>query len=164
MVTNQAAMSLPVQVNESSRRSARTNVSAVRSSARWCEPQRHVEVAVDDVDVLLVDLAERLRVAALREVDQGLDPVQPLGVARTSAGLGPEPIRPAGTAPAGTAPLGTAPVPPAASTAIASVRRPVRRPAASAQVQPLVGRARAARRGQRVVGPPQASARRRTDG
>ena len=40
MVVNQAPMSLPCQVNESMRRSARRKVSDVRSSASACEPTR----------------------------------------------------------------------------------------------------------------------------
>ena len=37
-------------------------------------PAADVDVAVDDIDVRLVDLPEGLRVAGLSQVDQGLDP------------------------------------------------------------------------------------------
>ena len=65
MVMNQAPMSWPWQLIESMRRRARTNVSEVRSSASCGRAHPVVEVAIDRVDVAVVDLAERLAVALL---------------------------------------------------------------------------------------------------
>ena len=79
IVMNHAAMSRPCQEKESILRRARRKVSDVRSSASLGAPDPDVDVAVDDVDVPLVQQAERLRVAALGELDERGDALEVLG-------------------------------------------------------------------------------------
>ena len=74
MTVSHAPKSLPLHWNVLRERSARRNVSAVRSSASWVRADPGVDEAEDAGDVVVVELAEGLGVSALRKLDERADP------------------------------------------------------------------------------------------